>query len=121
MANSKEPHRYALETKWLETCRIFAGPKSQGIGQNCCRRASNSEWPRGLRFVRKGSIARNHRGKKGDGESAKCSGAGKAVRRRGFRCCRRMERIARPVPLREQRNDYLASRYKDEKTRFPAA
>ncbi len=54
-------------------------------------------------------------------KSAKCSGAGKAVRCRRFRCCRRMERITRPVPLREQRNDYLASRYKDEKARFPAA
>src|SRR5438067_1810360 len=121
MADSKKPDRHASETKRLETCPVFARTKSQGIGQNCCRRASHSEWPRGLCAVRRRTIARHRGSKKGNSESAKCSGAGKAVRCRRFRCRRRMERITRAVPLRKQRNDYLASRYKDEKTRFPAA
>src|SRR5213078_2915192 len=121
MADPEKPHRYPLETKGMATRALFPRVKPKSVGRNCCRRTSYREWDRGLRFVCKGAIARNHRGKKGNGESAKCSGAGKAVRCRGFRCRRRMERITRAVPLREQRNDYLASRYKDEKTRFPAA
>src|SRR5437660_11371145 len=121
MANSKEPHRYTLETKWLETRAVFAGSTSQSTGQNCCRRASDSEWPGGLWAVRRRTIAWDRGSKKGNRKSAKCFGAGKAVRCRRLRRCWRMERITRPVPLREQRNDYLASRYKDEKTRFPAA
>src|SRR5436190_492034 len=105
----------------MATRALYSRVKPKSVGRNCCRRTPNGERSCGLRFVCKGSIARNHRGKKGNGESAKCPGAGKAVRCRRFRRRRRMERITRPVPLREQRNDYLASRYKDEKTRFPAA
>src|SRR5439155_18366121 len=45
MANSKEPHRYAPETKRLENRAVFAGAKSQCIRQNCCRGASHSKWP----------------------------------------------------------------------------
>src|SRR5437667_1946611 len=121
MAHSKEPHRYAPETKGVATRALFPRVKPKRVGRNCCRRTPYRKWPCGLRVVCKGSIARNHRGQKGNSESAKCFGAGKAVRCRCFRCRRRMERITRPVPLREQRNDYLASRYKNEKTRFAAA
>src|SRR5256885_14636729 len=109
MANAKEPHRSPPETERMATRALFPRVKPKSVGRNCCRRTSYREWARGLRFVCKGAIARNHRGKKGNGESAKCSGAGKAIRCRRFRCRRRMERIKRSVPLREQRNDYLAS------------
>jgi hypothetical protein len=39
VANSKEPHRYAPETARLETRPVFAGTRSQCIGQDCRRRA----------------------------------------------------------------------------------
>ena len=69
MADSKEPHRHAPETERLETRPVFARTKSQWIGQDCCRRASHSEWARGLWSVRRRAITWHSRSQKSRSKS----------------------------------------------------